>query len=307
MPSGSMQAAFAAMEAARAQRKLDLQVARRRELRRAQIHAGSLAVERERHPFPCAFVCLECGFLELPHFGGDPMRSDRAGVPVHPCPHCRERAWIDLAEVNDADALREHERREIALRGGIALSLLGAGGSLLLAALGVIGFLGNSITIMTGTTVAIGIALFLFTMRHAIAGLGTPRRSAVRWRAPARRWRKGRVLDEGHARGVEKRAPITGRVCIGWRVEVRYPGDRGDAFALVEQDCDGLAIAGTAGEPTLATAALEVRADTAEAQRWLLSRGIDPHDRLEIVERLVHEGDALVVRANRRGATTIVG
>ena len=307
MPSGSMQAALVAMEAARAQRKLDLQVARRRELRRAQIHAGGLAFERERHPFPCAFACLECGFLELPRIGGDPMRSDRVAVPGHPCPHCRARAWIDLAEVNDADALREHERREIALRGGITLSLFGAGGSLLITSLGVIGWIGSTIGIMTGTTVAIGVALFLFTMRHAIAGITTPRRSAARWRAPVRRWRSGRVLGSGEAHGIEKRAPISGRACIGWRVEVRYPGDRGDAFALIEQDCDGLAIAGNVGEPTLTTAANEVRADSADAKRWLLSRGIDPHDRLEIVERLVQDGDPLVVRENRLGVAAIVG
>ncbi|HWB80118.1 MAG TPA: hypothetical protein VG755_34370 [Nannocystaceae bacterium] len=290
----------------RAQRKHDLQVARRRELRRAQLHAGPLSVERERHAFACAFACLECGYLELPRIGGDPMRTDRAGAPTHACPSCRTRTWLDLAEVSDADALREHERREIALRGGIALSLCGAVGSLLITSLGVLGWIGSTIGIMTGTTIAIGMALFLFTMRHAIAGLSTPRRSAVRWRAPVRRWRSGRVLGDGPAHGIEKRAPISGRTCIGWRVEVRYPGDRGDAFALIEQDCEGLAVANNVGEPTLATAACEVRADTAEAKRWLSSRGIDPHDRLEIVERLVHDGDALVVRANRLGVAAIV-
>jgi hypothetical protein len=319
MGGSAMAAALAAQEASRRQRRLEQEIERRRERRRAQRmltqadHAEHLGQEPERHAFACAAMCLHCGFLAIPTPSRrDPMRSDARAlaVPACACERCGRRAWADLAVPSTAEALREFERREIELRSGIGLAVAGMIASGAVAVLGVLGAVMASLEVISmAAVVAIGLAFVMFTGRRALAGLTTPRRLANRWRAPTRASRLGEVLGRGTVRGAGTlRAPLSDRTVLAWRVEVRYPGDRGDAFALVEQDCVPMSVAGVAieGEPTIATAATTVHVDRPEIRRYLMSRGIDPDDLLEIRERIVQDGATVAVQADRRGGCAVL-
>jgi hypothetical protein len=314
MGGSAMAAALAAQEASRRQRRIEQEIERRRERRRAQRmlthadHAEHLGHEPERHAFACAAMCLQCGFLAIPTPSRrDPMRSDARAlaVPACACERCGRRAWADLAVPSTAESLREFERREIELRSGIGLALAGMIASGAVAVLGVLGAVMASLEIISmAVVVAIGAAFVVFTGRRALAGLTTPRRLANRWRAPTRVSRPRDTLGSGTVRGARTlRAPLSDREVVGWRVEVRYPGDRGDAFALVEQDCVPLTVAGVAieSEPTIATSAATVQVDRPDIRRYLVSRGLDPDDLLEIRERVVLDGASVAVQADRRG------
>jgi hypothetical protein len=319
MPGSAMAAALAAQEATRRQRRMDAEIERRRVMRRAQRrlmqadHADHVGEAPERHRFPCAAVCLRCGFLLPPAVAkGDPMRSDAGAValPAEYCGGCGAKTWADLAVPSTAEALRDHERREIELRSGIVPAGLGMLASGCVATIALVGAMVAEIEFITMAAIfAIASAFVMFTGRRAIAGLTTPRRGACRWRAPTRRARSGDVLGGGAVAAAHSLcAPITGRAVLGWRVEVRYPRDHGDAFALVEQECAPLLVAGVAlgHEPTIVTDAITARADRPEARQYLVSRGIDPDDILEIRERVVQAGAQVTVRADREAGRAVV-
>ncbi len=319
MGGSAMAAALAAQEASRRQRRLDQEIDRRRDRRRAQRmltqadHAEHVGQEPERHAFPCAAMCLHCGFLAIPTPSrGDPMRTDARALatPARPCDCCGRRVWADLAVPSTAEALREFERREIELRSGIALATAGMVASAAVGVLAVLGVLVASLDIINMAAIlAIAGGFVMFTGRRVIAGLTTPRRRANRWRAPTRVSRPTDALGSGTVRGARTlRSPIRGLEVVGWRVEVRYPGDHGDAFALVEQDCVPLCVAGVAieGQPTIATAAATARVDRPEIRQYLVSRGLDPDDVLEIRERVVRDGASVAVLADRRAGCAVL-
>ncbi len=149
----------------------------------------------------------------------------------------------------------------------------------------------------------------MFEGQNLYVGLTTRRRRAYRWRAPTRRWRPAASIGGGLISGEsELFAPMSGRPVVGWRIEVRYPGDHGDAFALLEQSCTCLRLDGVAtlGEPTLDTVAEVVLADTPQAEQYLRSRGVDPHAVLEIRERVVLAGARVALWSDRFGGPVIV-
>ncbi|MFO0631421.1 MAG: hypothetical protein U0168_01085 [Nannocystaceae bacterium] len=136
--------------------------------------------------------------------------------------------------------------------------------------------------LMSVIVAAFALAGAAYALRRVLAGLQTPPRRAWRWHVPVRDVVAGRVLlPDAPVRGRVGVAPISGyRAALAWRVEVRYPGDRGSAFALLDQQLGRLEVA---GEPmpaasTLETAATEVEAESEDARRYLLSRGLDPND-----------------------------
>lgn len=289
---------------ARQLRDMDRRLARSRDMRRALRAAGREDTALERHAFPCASACLGCGWLELPHGGADPMRSETTAVPSHACPRCHRRTWIDLADVAAARALGDLERREIEVRasrfGSIALSL--AAIVVVAAALG------------SGLSLVLGIPLALVATFAAVYGIvrmraarALPLRAAYRWRAPALQWSEGEPFLRGAAAGeIVGASPVTGRRALAWRVEVRRVDE--DRFALVEQSCGVTRIGGARldGEVTIGLACEEVDADTPRARDYLRSRGVDPHDALVVREAIVEPARVVVVRRDRSGGPAVL-
>jgi hypothetical protein len=141
------------------------------------------------------------------------------------------------------------------------------------------------------------------------AALSSPRRSAYRWHVPALRWSPGDVIASGPIGGEPlATAPITGRPAIAWRVEVRYEGDAPDELALVEQSCPTAVVVGAFAvtQPTIAIAAERVPVDSPEAQIYLRSRGVDPHDALEVREMVVQPGEPVVFRRDELGGSPVL-
>ena len=309
---GSIAASLAAQEALRHQRRADREGAARRERRRQLRGAGGALVAPERYDFACAWTCLSCGFLELPLAVGDPMRTEAAAVATgpHRCGRCGCGAWADLADLATASALEDNERREIDLRSGVALHAMAVAASVCIAMLGFVGMVAHNIDgILMVSTAAMGAAWGMFEGQRLRVALTTRRRRAYRWRVPTQRWSPAAAIGGGLITGeYELVAPISGRRVIGWRIEVRYPGDHGDAFALLEQRCSSLRMDGIAapGEPTLDTVAELVTVDTPQAEQYLRSRGVDPHAVLEIRERVVLAGARVAIWSDRFGGPAIV-
>lgn len=311
MSGSALAAAEAAQEAARRQRSSDREHQARRERRKAMRLLGPAAHEHERLPYPCAVACLDCGFFEVPVASGDPMRSDSTALalPQHGCPGCGRRSWVDLASVADAALLRDLEQREIELRAGIPLAALALSASLALLGFAAVELFAHGAWLPQFAMVAIAGLIAMVTGRRLIAGLSTPRRRACRWRAPARESSPGAVIGHGCVRGDRTlRAPITGREVLAWRVEVRYPGDRGPAFALIEQRCVSISVDEVVllEDPILATTAVAVTADDEPAQRYLRSRGIDPNALLEIHECVLLANDRVQVRGDAAAARAVL-
>jgi hypothetical protein len=98
------------------------------------------------------------------------------------------------------------------------------------------------------------------------------------------------------------------RPCLAWRVEVRYPGDRGRAFALVEQETAELRVDTEAivGAVTIGGVATDVTDRAPGLRAYLCSRGLDPDDQLEIREIVLVAGDAVAMHHDRCGGPTIL-
>lgn len=290
---------------------MDAEAEARRVARRA-LHRGGVEVEPTQLRFACAQQCLGCGRLALaPAHPGDPMRSDAQGWRRLPCSGCGANTWVDLAQCESAAALRDAERREIELRRGMLPAIAG-----LLASVGLVVFVlvaAATVWLVTPPLVALvvagGLASAAFSLRRVVAGLQTPRRRAWRWHVPTREAVAARMLSRDEpAKGPVGVAPISGRAALAWRVEVRYPGDRGDAFALLDQDLGQLELVGAPvpAASTIETAATEVEAESEDARRYLLSRGLDPNDSLYVVERIIVPGARVSVWEDRDGAGVIL-
>lgn len=309
MGGSAIAAALAAQEAARNQRRLERDLERRRVMRKHRVVVEHDAVP-EHHSMPCALQCLGCGFLAIAPDGGDPMREDAEAWRSLPCRGCGARSWVDLADVQAAEALREFERRELGLSRGVVASsfaALGLGG---IIALAIGGFVAATLDpIMTAAMVFGGLAGEIHCGRRIAAALGVPARRAWRWHAPARVFSIGDRIAAGAVAGdAELTAPISGRPAVAWRVEVRYPTDRAGEFALVEQHSAAQAVGDTplVDEPTIATHGTPVTASTELASRYLVSRGLDPNEILEIVERVVSAGDQVELRSEADGGPPIL-
>jgi hypothetical protein len=286
---------------------MDRKLARTRELRRLHRSMGSDPRAIDRVAFPCASGCLACGWLELPAEPGDPMRrAQQAELPPHPCPKCGARSWLDLADEATMRAWTELERRELEGRpsrlGASVMTALGLGLVAIVSIGGVPLFEAFPVLAIAGTCAAFG----AHRLREAMA---PRRRRRYRWRTPALRSEATDRIAQGPIEGGESTvAPVTGRPCIAWRVEVRRVGDPDGRVALLEQSCRATRVGGTplATEPTLALAVAPVCAESTEACTYLRSRGIDPHDAIEVSEAILVPRDVVVLFADGRGGPPVV-
>lgn len=292
-------------EARRQAREQQRKTERVREARRAA--RGTREAPRSGSE-PSIARCMGCGFLELPRLSGDPMRATRAAAdaPEKACPHCGEQAWVLLGGDAEVRALCELEHHEIQQRRGIP-------GSIATTATVLIAFAGClTAAILVQRLIVVGvfalIALWISVSRLR-ARLAVPRRRAFRWHTPARHHAMGAQLRRGRLAGENSViAPASGRPCLAWRVEVRYTGDRGRAFALVEQETAELRIdtETIVGAVTIGGVATDVTDPAPGLRAYLCSRGLDPDDELEIREIVLVAGDAVAMHHDRCGGPTIL-
>lgn len=297
-------------EQIRNQRKQDAQMRRNREQRRAIRRIGMPEIVGERHSFPCAHACTSCGWIVPPAIAtGDPMRTDPTTQASRNCPCCGGRELADLADAAVGLAMVDAERVEMALRRTIVPATLHAIGVVALATAVVLGILAAVAPLMLVTSVLVMVGVMIAIVRRVVVGLSTPKRTAWRWHAPTRRYRAGRVLGRGTVDGDGVvTSPLSGRNGIAWRIEVRYPGDRGDAFALVEQGAARLSIDGEAigREPTIALGGEPVDLPAETLARFLVSRGVDACAGAIVTETIVASDTTVVVRRDRLGGPVVL-
>lgn len=273
----------------------------------------------ERLPMPAAWWCGTCSYLLPPSAReqGDPTRGDpmrRVSDPQDldlPCPHCGERAWIDLGVVPIAMRARDEEVEEARIartRGSAATVAIFVTAMVALVAVTVapVSSPWAALPILAFTAVAIVLA----RLASKVRGM------ARRWHRPARRWTKGRRLARGTAKGQPWVAPLSARKAIAWVVAVRYAGKdprRGlrattsADWALVEQRCGELEIDGTRFTAGLVVDVelRELEGECPDADAWLRTRGLDPQDDLQLFEGIITDDDVVEVYANEDGPVPI--
>jgi hypothetical protein len=249
---------------------------------------------------PCPWMCVTCGYLDIPEVAlDDPMRRDATG--------CRTRAWVDLADVDAAQAIRDQEADIVAAQRRSRLPAIGGliatglGGGLLLAGCDAVEQL------LPVASLAIGSAVHFV---RALGGrIGGDPRHPRRWHRPRLSWRAGRTMVRGILGGTPTlRAPLSGRPAVAWVVTVRSHGDRGRSLALAEQACAAIEVDGTAmGRGLTVDVRAEAIADPSpEAMRWLLTRGLTSADTTAIYETVLCVGDEVEVRHDRKGGPPIL-
>lgn len=219
-------------------------------------HMGSIASKRSairpyqlgpgssREPFPCLFLCGECGYLATeptrpdpslpPMFDGTPRRTET-------CPACKQRGWIDLGYTAYAEVLRAREAEDRRhpperLKWRIRLASLSTGGAIGLG--GVAGVVLSGLAALSAPlVVTLGAAAVGLTHAFGRHGLGrsimtekidNPSRWHIPLPLPDPRARPASRLV-GHVRptGALLRAPLSGRMCVGYDLGVLFdaPGD----------------------------------------------------------------------------------
>lgn len=318
--------AGAAQDYARGARASQIQSRRPKRLGAFRQHADD---ERgiEILPVPAAWWCTKCGYLVTPAdredpdaTRGDPMRRDPIGTAFdRPCPHCRERSWIDLGVVPHALRVRDEETalqyRKHARRARSIASMVVMVAGLLL-----------------GATVDMVIAWVLMPVGLvALALFGTPVQSSMdawrtghadppppvrRWHRPVGAWLRGARLARGTAQGRNTTAPLSGWPAIAWVVAICEGDDdprqtkhwNNDAgWLLVEQHCEGLTIDDRAleREPVVLVSLRPAIAASPAAQQWLRTRGFEPSDDVRLFEGIIMAGEMVELRANRLGRVPI--
>ena len=211
--------------------------------------------EPEHRPFPCMFVCADCGQLHPPKdpTQGHPTRrsADAMAQPETPCSHCQSHAWIDLTNVPMTDVLRSSEREQDRKRPHalIVMPLF-------------LGFLGGLVTMMADSST--GIPGWVVVGEHAIpmwplvavtffvTSLGSRLWQARKGaRKLPHRWSLSPTPSSGprmrgRARGIQTlSAPLTDRPCVAYELAIHTANDSNAAlgeFTLVEQRCADLEV-----------------------------------------------------------------
>jgi hypothetical protein len=241
----------------------------------------------DRLPFPCFFLCGDCGWLEE-GTTGHPLRreADDGSEPGGPCPACQAKAWVDLRHQSIALAYREAEAIDHTLvddRGwhrGVWIGGL-ASMSIIAAAVWLVPALTSLDVLLLVPFVGMWLAVAL-----AVAALSRHTRPG---RARPRRWR--RALPRPRAPGVSRGAshgtvegdpgllaPL-GRVpCLGWALQVW--NDEG--LLLDEQQHAAFVLNGQTHPPDSVALDLPLRDELAardqELYRFMQRRGLSPHD-----------------------------
>jgi hypothetical protein len=285
---------------------------RRQELLRARRLGGLPA--RTHSPMltePCPWMCVTCGYLDIPEVAfDDPMRRDATVarlLPSYACPGCRTHAWVDLADVDAAQAIRDQEADVVAARRRSRLPAIGGllatglAGGLLLAGCEAVEQLVPVSSLMIGSAVH-----FVRTLAGRIGG---DSRQPRRWHRPRLSWRAGRTIASGRLGGTATLcAPLSGRPAIAWVVTVRSHGDHGRSLALAEQACAAIEVDGTTvGRGlTIDVPPEPIANPTPEAVRWLLTRGLTTAETTAMYETVLCVGDEVEVRHDRKGGPPIL-
>lgn len=296
-------------EAIRNQRRMEAQMRQTRDVRRASRLLSRVDRSESRHTFACAHACTSCGWLETPRAGGDPMRRDATAQVPPSCPRCGDAGWADLADVEVSQAFARAEQIELSLRGGITSTVLQGCATLAIGGVTFMAALAEVPGVFLFTTGAVATATLFAIGRKLAVGLSTPRRTAWRWHAPVRRFRAGKKTARGTLDGVgQVCSPLTGRMGLAYRIEVRYRGDRGDAFALVEQDATALRVDGEPlpHQPSIAIDGEEVDVGSQMSRDYLVSRGVDPYEPLVVREVVIAAGACVTLRHDALGGPTVV-
>lgn len=256
----------------------------------------------DRLPYPCYFLCGECGWLEdgpVAH----PLRSvaDEAHEPG-PCPSCQAKSWVDLRKQTIAQTYREAEVLDATMRNDRARRYgLWLGASFGVVTLGGVvaelprppELLGLPVPLVLPVLLGLGLVAWLIT--------GTAIAAIIRRVQPGRagrcRWRRALprpIAVSGGNRAVADRAPVEGVVegetvlqtplgrepCVAWAVQVWS----GDHLLLDEQHhapltIDGVRVPSDTVGLDFATRRQRYPSGNDEAfQRFMAQRGLSPHD-----------------------------
>ncbi len=289
-------------------------MARSRAGRPRPLRTNSVTIP-DRLPYPCFFLCGDCGWLE-DGSRGDPLRrdSDELAAPG-PCPSCQAKAWVDLGRQSTALAYREAEaldgrlHDETGRNGGVMLG--GLAGIAVAAWMVVLDpllaeFPSLMVAVFFGTWLATALGVNAI-VRRVRPGRARPRR----WRRPLPRTsttplRAAHGLVEGEP---VLHAPLGHEPCLGW--EVRVYNDEG--LLLDEQRHAALTIDGHAFAPDSIALDLtrhELRPTAIDdgLAQFLRRRGLSPHDatlRITLAHLVPGTAVALEPRADTSGGLVL--
>ncbi|MCX4241069.1 hypothetical protein [Paraliomyxa miuraensis] len=232
------------------------------------------------------------------------------------CPHCGERAWIDLGRESTALMLHQHEAHEVRtrlrpvdlLRAGAWGGAVGViAGALLVGTLGGGALLAGSSALLAGAWVA--------WQRRRPGPPPSPLPSRWSMALPPTGPVREAVSGPVRVRGEPLTAPLSGRACMAYEVGVRHDG-RGSApastWVLIEQRVAPLEVEGRALDPSSTHLVLPrqrlgtygtVELDAA-AEAFLRERGLgSPDTVLELFETILEAGTEVEVERTEHGAT----
>ena len=270
--------------------------------------------------FPCAHVCMTCGFVRHPP-GGDPLRTDPA-EPLPPCPHCRTRAWADLADEDIARnlaAVEQWERSEAdprrrAWRIGLGIVL-----AVTLGATAVVALLGAKYyAVLFSMLTSLFAILFVpgLVMNAIAEARRKSRRIPYRWSLalPPTAFVTGDPVATGavEAAGELLVAPLTGRPCVAYEVRVTRPDDASTpAPTLLEQRCADVRVGEVAipgGQTLLRIDPMPLTSSDRVDREQIIERYLRRHGVLgeegpwQLLETRIEVGDSVIVEpAGRRG------
>ncbi len=270
-------------------------------------------------PFPCGHVCMNCGFVRDVVMG-DALRTDPA-APLPACPHCRARAWADLADEDVVRNLAELERweraeadpRRRAWRIGLGMLL-----AVMLGATAIHALIGAQYYAVLFSMLTSLFAI-LFVPRLVMDAIAEarrkPRQIPYRWSLalPPTTAEPADVVASGPVEpgGEPLSAPLTGRACVAYEVRVTRPGHVSSrAPTLLEQRCADFRV----GDFAVTGARTLLRLDPvpltpadasgreAIVERYLRSHGVlEDEGPWQLHETCVEVGDPVLVHADPRG------
>ncbi|MCB9701516.1 MAG: hypothetical protein H6711_06475 [Myxococcales bacterium] len=265
-------------------------------------------------PFPCFWLCLECGRLHPPE------QVAGASSP-RVCVACRRPALADLRPNGAIVALARIDEEDAPARASRGHRLLSRalGYGIVAGALGMIAVLVWAI-VVAHTLDPIYISLWLVCLMPLLLTAGTilSRRLAGSQAKPLpARWlmslasgsrRRGARIQGRPAAAELLRAPLSGRPCVAYEVGARRDRDADDAelgsWLLLEQRSAAFVIGEVSVAADRAALSLRPRAhfagddapDPAARDRFLRERGILSTEPIELFETIVAADDECVLR-----------
>lgn len=296
-----MSGAGAVLDAIARMRRAEREMARSRAGRPRPRRTNSAGIP-DRLPYPCFFLCGDCGWLEEGATAHPHRRDGDQLAEPGPCPACQAKAWVDLRRQSTALAYREAEamdgrmlddtgRREGVWLGGLSGVTLAT--SLVLAEPGLAELPSLVLITFFGTWLATAVLV------------STIRRRARPGRARPRRWRRPRPSHEVRLGPVEGtavgepvlHAPMSHTPCLGWAVQVRNEeGLLLDEQHHAELEIDGKRFAADSIALDLGLRELHVKPGDEAFGRFMRRRGLSPHDAsLRVYVALLESGTAVAL------------